>query len=73
MKDYTVIGIWDETGVVYTEHVNAASPHEAMRIVASGGYPPDQILGALEGSHFLTAACEDSGKAAYVEDLTCKN
>ncbi len=72
MQKYTVIGLWDDTGVVYAENLIADGPHEAMRKVAAGNYPPSQILGAIEGTHNLTAACEDSGKAAFVQDLIHK-
>ncbi|HME10986.1 MAG TPA: hypothetical protein VKG25_28285 [Bryobacteraceae bacterium] len=72
MQTYTVVGLWDDTGVVYAENLTADGPHEAMRKVAAGNDPPSQILGAIEGSHSFTAACEDSGKAAFVQDLIPK-
>lgn len=68
-KHHTVIGLHDGTGEVYADHFDATDPHEAIRLAAAADNAPSQILGAIPGKHQLTAACEDSGKAAYIEDL----
>ncbi len=68
---FTVIGVWEETGEVLAEHVFAADPHEAMKLVSGCRDDPASltILGAVDGKISLIAACEDSGKAACALDL----
>lgn len=67
---YTVIGLYGD-GQTYADHFQAADPHEAMRLAAVALSPDDDldILGAIEGEHQLTAACEDSGHCADARDL----
>ena len=64
-----MIGLYDETGEVVAEHVKANDPHEAMAQVAVDYNAPSQILCAIEGEHQAVCACEDAGKAVYIEDL----
>ena len=66
---FTVIGLHDDTGEVYADHFDTTDPHEAMRLAANADNAPSQILGAIPGKHQITTACEDAGKAAYIEDL----
>jgi hypothetical protein len=75
MNTYTVIGVYDDNGQVFTDHIMARDAHEAMRlaskpaVVASAGTDL-QIIGVIEGRHTLTAPCEDRGTTAYASDLS---
>ena len=73
-KPFTVVGVYDDTGQVFADHVIARDAHEAMRLTSQpvAAWPGTelQIIGAIEGHHTLTAPCEDSGKAAYASDLS---
>jgi hypothetical protein len=74
MPEFTVIGLYDD-GEVFTDNVQAATAYDAMQNVASAlnrlNRTVDlQILGAVEGEVDLIAACQESGKAAYAQDLT---
>ena len=74
-KSFTVVGVYDDTGQVFADHVIARDAHEAMRLasrpaVAASAGTDLQIIGAIEGHHALTAPCEDAGKAAYASDLS---
>jgi len=71
MTKFTVIGLYDSSGQIFADYVDADDAHEAMRIVANNALTPGdlQILGAVQGGRHMYAACEDSGKAAYAVDL----
>jgi hypothetical protein len=70
-SQYTVIGIYESTGQVFSDYVEASDAYEAMRLVAYATEVPEdlQILGAVQGGRLMHAACEDSGKAAFAIDL----
>lgn len=73
---YTVIFLDDTTGVVGTCVQTADDQHEAMRITANeieaknSNSSNIQIICAVTGDVETCPPCEDSGKAAYVADLT---
>ena len=71
MTKFTVIGLYDSSGQVFADYVEAEDAYAAMRIVATNALTPGdlQILGAVQGGRQLYAACEDSGKAAFAVDL----
>ena len=74
MPKYTVIGLYDSTGEVYCDHFEAESPGDAMRQAAKAAEIDANeydlnILGAFEGTHVITCACEDSGYSAMACDL----
>ena len=70
LRKYTVVGLWDDNGQVFSATADATGPHEAIKIVAQNDDSDNlQILGALEGELTMTCACEDTGKAAYTVDL----
>ncbi len=72
MITYTVIGHYETTGQAFAEHVTAPNPYEAMKHVANNplNAPGDLlIVGAIEGKHYLTVACEETGNCAFAIDL----
>jgi hypothetical protein len=70
MEIYTVIGL-HENGETFAEQEPASDPHAAIREVAKRkSYADAEILGAIVGAGAFTAACEDSGHAAHVCDLS---
>lgn len=70
MQEYTVIGLYQDTGKVLLEHVEAEGPHIAMALISKKFLNEElEILGAAQGHVKLTAACEDSFKAAYTLDV----
>lgn len=71
MKTYTVIGHFESCGEAFAQHYTAADPHDAIRQAAAAeqGNSDLTICGAIEGTHELIPACEDSGKIANAVDL----
>lgn len=75
-KKWTVIALDDSTGQVITCVQEAGDPHEAMRMTAieieakNENCSDIQIICAVTGDVETCPPCEDSGKAAYVADLT---
>ncbi len=71
MKTYTVIGHYEDTAQVFCTFVQADNAYAAMQAAAN---EPENIqdltiIGAIEGEHTLTSACEDSDKSACAVDL----
>lgn len=69
---FTVIGL-ESDGVIWTYEAtpeNDGDAYEAMLMAADAHeYGDTEILGAIRGKHAITCACDDSGKAATVDDL----
>jgi hypothetical protein len=65
-----VIGAYEDSGQVYADFVDAETAFEAMILVSQATESIDlMIIGAIEGSHQMVAACEDSNSVAYATDL----
>ena len=71
MKAYTVMGIYENTGEAFAEHVSAEDVYGAMREVANGPDCADDlcIIGAIEGHHDLHTPGDDNMASAYATDL----
>lgn len=69
---YTVIGLYED-GQTFATHTEASDAWQAMAIEAkaalASGNVSLEILGAIEGTHELTPACDDSGMAAMAENM----
>ena len=65
---YTVIAHDDETGVVVTDDINAATAEEAMRSFADDSFCNYLVICAVcvDG---VETPCPDTGKSAYCSDL----
>lgn len=72
MDKWTVIGLYEDTGQVYTEVATASDAFQAMVNVAASiidGADSLVILGAVQGEHELVPPGIDSGTATYTADL----
>ena len=76
MKKYTVIGLYEESGEVFADHVECyegESPARVVSLLRCGESDVDPrmvaIVGVVEGHVQMLAPCEDSGCLAYACDL----
>jgi hypothetical protein len=71
MKDYTVIGVYENTGEAFADHVTAMDAYSAMTQVADGPDCADDlcIIGAVLGHHVLDTPGDDNMATAYAPDL----
>lgn len=69
---WTVIGMYEDTGQVYSETVMAEDAYRAMAIVSTD-IEEDRdtlcVLGAIQGDHYIVTPGEDNGSAAFAIDL----
>lgn len=71
MKNYTVLGLFEDTGLISRIIVTAEDEHQAMRKLAKRArYSANlAIIGAIEGAHTLYTPGDDNRQAAYACDL----
>lgn len=70
-KEYTIIGVFDDTGEVVNYACVADDAYDAMRKLAElhEGNDNLQILGTIEGRHVITAPGSEGSRAAYANDV----
>lgn len=70
-KRFTVLGLYEDTGQIFSHAVAAADIFDAMRKAAAHPAYNDTlvILGALPGEHTLQGPGCDNDKTAYASDL----
>lgn len=72
--NWTVLGMYEDNGIIYAHTVQAASAQDAMsaaaaEAVAEGNGDVLVIVGAVPGRNLIFTPGEDNYKAAYAVDL----
>jgi len=72
MKEYTILGYYEDTGQVWAQHISyLQDERSAIEEAVRGVESPESliVIAVLDGAHPIRTPDEDGGKGVYAIDL----